>query len=207
MNKSAKFWDKIAHKYAKRPVSNQEAYEKKLAKSREYMSSESSVLELGCGTGSTALAHAPFVKQILATDISAGMLEIAESKLRNSEISNLLFEQGSIESLDFPSATFDVIMAHSLLHLVEDKELAMEKIHTWLKPNGIFISSTACLGDFMAVFKLIAPVGKFLRLIPLVKVFTADQLKESMNQIGFEIQHEWKPAKNEAVFIVARKAE
>ena len=205
MDKSAKFWDKIAQKYAKRPVSNPDAYAEKLAKSREYMTSDSSVLELGCGTGSTAVAHAPFVKQIHATDISQGMLEIAKSKLINTEISNIQFEHASIESLSFPAGTFDVIMAHSLLHLVEDKEQAIGKIHQWLKPNGMFISSTACIGDFMAFFKVIAPIGHFLRLIPMVKVFTAQQLKDSVTQIGFDIEHEWKPAKNEALFLVARK--
>ena len=207
MEKSARFWDKIAQKYAKRPVSNPDAYQKKLQISRDYFPEDARLLELGCGTGSTAIAQSPYVKEILATDISSGMLDIAQSKANDANLSNIRFQQASIEILGFPDASFDVIMAHSLLHLVEDKQQAIEKIHKWFKPGGVFISSTACIGDFMALFKLIAPVGKFFRLIPLVKVFTAEQLKQTIAETGFNIEYEWKPAKNEALFVIARKPE
>ncbi len=75
-----------------------------------------------------------------------------------------------------------------------------------LKPGGFFASSTACLGDRMKFFKLIGPVGKFLGLLPLVKVFSAQQLQDSLIRAGFEIDYQWRPEKAVSVFIVARKA-
>jgi len=39
-------------------------------------------LEFGCGTGSTALLHASFVKHMTATDISDEMIEIAKQKAK-----------------------------------------------------------------------------------------------------------------------------
>ena len=54
-----------------------------------------------------------------------------------------------------------------------------------LKPGGVFVSSTACLGDTMKFFELIAPIGKFLGLMPLVKVFTMQQLRDSLTGAGF----------------------
>lgn len=45
-----------------------------------------------------------------------------------------------------------------------------------LKPGGVFVTSTVCLGDTMKFFKLIGPVGRFLGLMPLVKVFTIADL-------------------------------
>ena len=77
MNDEARFWDKRAEKYAQRPVADQAAYEKKLEITRRYFNPDSVVLEIGCGTGSTALAHAPYVGHILATDISPNMIGIA----------------------------------------------------------------------------------------------------------------------------------
>ena len=74
------FWDRIAEKYARRPVADEATYERKLAVTREYLTLESVVLELGCGTGSTAIAHAPFVKQVDATDLSPAMIGIAKRK-------------------------------------------------------------------------------------------------------------------------------
>ena len=70
MAPSAKFWDKIAKKYAKQPVADVPSYEKKLEITRGYLSPETQVLEFGCGTGSTAISHAPFVRHIRAIDHS-----------------------------------------------------------------------------------------------------------------------------------------
>ena len=76
-----------------------------------------------------------------------------------------------------------------------------------LKPGGVFISSTACIGDSMKFFKVVAPIGKFLGLMPLVKVFTTRELENSLTDAGFKIDYQWRPGKNKAVFIVAKKAE
>ena len=67
------FWNKRADKYSKQPVPDEDAYRKKLEKTREYFRPDMDVLEIGCGTGSTAIAHAPYVRHILATDFSSRM--------------------------------------------------------------------------------------------------------------------------------------
>jgi ubiquinone/menaquinone biosynthesis C-methylase UbiE len=59
---SARFWDLFAERYAKTPVANEVMYQKKLEATQRYFKSDMHVLEFGCGTGSTALVHAPFVK-------------------------------------------------------------------------------------------------------------------------------------------------
>jgi hypothetical protein len=58
----------------------------------------------------------------------------------------------------------------------------------------------------MKFFKIVAPIGKFFGLMPLVKVFTTKELEESISDAGFKIDCQWQPGKNKAVFIVARKA-
>ena len=70
MSREARFWDRIAARYAKQPVADEAAYQKKLAKTREYFPPDMAVLEFGCGTGSTAMAHAPYVAHARATDLS-----------------------------------------------------------------------------------------------------------------------------------------
>ena len=97
------------------------------------------------------------------------------------------------------------MLALSLLHVVDDKDALIDKVYRMLKPGGIFVSSTTCLGDSMKFFKFIAPVGRFLGLMPLVKVFTVRDLTDSIARAGFSIEHQWQPAKNKATFIVARK--
>lgn len=205
MNRNARFWDKRAEKYSQRPVSDQATYEKKLEITRSYLTADSEVLEIGCGTGSTAIAHAPYAKHILATDISPGMISIAQGKAEAAGAENVTFETRAVDDHDIPESRYDVIMAHNLLHLLEDKDAAINAAYRGLKPGGAFITSTACIGDMSRVFKIIAPVGHFLKLIPLVKAFTRDQLVQSHNETGFEIAEEWLPKKNAAAFIVAKK--
>jgi len=205
MSREARFWDKRAERYSQRPVANQEAYEKKLEITRTFLTPDSEVLETGCGTGSTALALAPFTKHILATDISPEMIRIAQGKAEADQVENVSFETRAVDDHDIGASQYDVIMAHNLLHLLADKEAAIAATCRGLKPGGVFISTTACVGDMNLLFKIIAPAGHFLRLIPLVKVFTQAQLKQSLIEAGFEIVHEWLPKKNAAVFFVAKK--
>lgn len=205
MKQSTKFWDRIAERYSKRPIADEASYQEKLRITREYFRPDMEVLEFGCGTGSTALLHAPFVKHIHAIDISSKMIEIARGKADAANVRNVTFEQATIEDIHVPDQTLDVVLGLSILHLVADKEAVIAKVYEMLKPGGVFVSSTACLGDTMKFFKLVAPLGQFLGVMPLVKVFTTRQLKDSLAAAGFEIAYQWQPGKGKAVFIVAKK--
>ena len=89
--------------------------------------------------------------------------------------------------------------------MLDDKAAAVAKVYDMLKPGGVFVTSTPCLGDTMKFFKLIGPIGSFLGLIPKVSVFTAQELQNSLTAAGFKIDYRWQP-KGKALFMVARKA-
>ncbi|MEO1348525.1 MAG: class I SAM-dependent methyltransferase [Cyanobacteria bacterium J06635_15] len=214
MNASAQFWNKVADGYAKQPIADEAAYQKKLQVTREYLQPSMNVLEFGCGTGSTALTHAPYVQHIQAIDFSSNMIAIAQAKAAEQKIQNVTFEQASIDELSVPDQTYDAVLGLNVLHLLQNKEAAIAKVHNLLQPGGCFITSTICLGDTMAWFKLIAPVGKFLGLFPLVKIFTIKDLEKRLTDAGFSIDYQWQagdyksPIGNaKIVFIVAKKAE
>ena len=207
MDQSARFWDKIAERYSKRPVSDEAAYQKKLQVTREYFRPDMEVLEFGCGTGSTAIAHAPHVKHIRAIDISSKMIEIAQGKAAAGNIKNVTFERSTIDDISVPDQTFDAVLGLNILHLLDNREGAIARVHRMLKPGGIFVTSTACLGDTMKFLKFVAPIGRVFGLIPLVKVFTTRELVARLTEAGFKIDHQWLPGKYKAVFIVAKKAE
>jgi ubiquinone/menaquinone biosynthesis C-methylase UbiE len=204
-NPTARFWDRIANKYARSPISDEDTYRKKLQITQDYLRPDMEVLEFGCGTGSTALVHAPYVKHIQAIDISAKMIEIAKAKTRKDPIANVTFRVAEIDTFEAPDVCCDAVLGLSILHLLENRDEAISKVFAMLKPGGVFISSTACLGDNLKIFKLIAPLGRWLRLLPILKVFTTDELVKSFEACGFEIERKWSPGKNKSVFIVARK--
>ncbi len=199
-------WDKIAKRYSKQPIADEAAYQKKLQVTREYFQPDMEVLEFGCGTGSTAITHAPYVKHIQAIDISSKMLEIAQGKADAKSVENVTFKRSSIDKFSVSDQTFDAVLGLSILHLLDNKEEVIARVHKMLKPGGIFVTNTACIGDTMMRFlKVIMPIGKLFGLI--LKVFTTKELEDSLTDAGFEIDYQWQPGKGDAVFIVAKKAE
>lgn len=201
----SKFWDRIANRYSKSPVGDEASYQRKLKETREYFRADVEVLEFGCGTGSTAIAHAPYVKHIQAIDFSAKMIEIARSKAEAANVENVTFLRSTIEELSAHDRTWDVVLGLNILHLLENKEDVIAKVYQLLEPGGVFVTSTVCLGERMKFLKFIVPVGNLFGALPLLKVFGRDELEASLQRAGFEILRAWDHAKGTAVFIVAKK--
>lgn len=202
---SSAFWDRIADRYARKPVADEAVYRQKLAKTRAYLHPAADVLEFGCGTGSTALAHAPFAERIVATDISARMIAIAREKARSGDVRNVDFMQVGFEEFHAPDAAFDAVLGLSILHLVEDLDATLDKVRRLTKPGGVFVSSTACLSDHMRWFRPLATLGARFGALPKVRFFTADALAARIEAQGFEIVDRWRPAAAQSVFMIARK--
>lgn len=207
MDKSAKFWNKLADRYSRHPVADAEAYRKKLEITRGYFRPDMEVLEFGCGTGTTAIHHAPYVKHILATDFSSEMIRICREKAQAAGINNVEFLCSSFDDLNPPDASYDAILGLNILHLLDNWQQVIMRAYTMLRPGGVFITSTGCAGD--SIFRLIAfivPIGRFFGLLPLLQVISQNQLEQSIKGAGFVIDYLWRPKKYAAVFIVAKKA-
>jgi ubiquinone/menaquinone biosynthesis C-methylase UbiE len=207
MKEQAKFWDWMAERYARQPIADEAAYREKLSRTRQYFGPQCRVLEFGCGTGSTAIAHAPYVGHIHATDISANMLAIAREKASAAGLSNVSFQQATLRDLGIVSASWDVILGMSILHLVPDLDADIDLVHRLLKPGGVFISSSPCIADMSTIFRFVAPLFRWLPFLPSVTVFSKKELETSLERAGFVIETSWQPGDNAAVFVVARKSE
>lgn len=205
MNGDAKFWDRMAKRYAASPVADEASYQTKLERTRAEMAQQSRVLEVGCGTGTTSISHAPYAGQILATDISAQMIEIAQAKAKDAGVENVTFRQATLEDLNEMPESFDMVMAHSLLHLMRDMDATIRQIYELVRPGGVFVSSTTCMADDFGWIRVISPITKVLNVLPVLSVFSQADLENSIRAAGFDIEHEWKPGPKKAVFIVARK--
>ncbi len=205
MKNAQKFWDKTAPRYAKSRISDEKSYQRKLVITQEYFRPNWSVLEFGCGTGSTAIIHAPYVKDILATDISEKMLEIADQKARNAGMENIRFQQGTLDSLELEAESFDAVLGLNILHLLDDVEAAISRTHALLKPGGIFVSSSALITNMGLHWRLLIPIAQFVGMAPSVNSFSKPELVSMLERNGFSIEYQWQPRK-ESLFIVARKA-
>ena len=204
MNRTAKFWDRISESYSKQPIADEAAYQKKLEVTRDYLTPDMELLEFGCGTGSTAILHAPYVKHILAIDISPKMIEIARGKAEAQGVENVTFEPSTLDEVEVSDQSLDAVLGLNILHLVDSRDAAIARVCEVIKPGGVFVSSTVCLGDTKWRFlRYVAPVGRLIGLN--LKVFGGNELKNSLTEAGFEIDYEWRPPSGLALFLVARK--
>jgi len=204
---SEKFWDKAAEKYADSPISDEASYQRKLSETQSQFTPDMRVLEFGCGTGTTAITHAPHVEHIQAIDISQNMLDIGRSRAAEAGVENITFTRSSLTDLAAQSESFDAVLGLNVLHLLPDRQAVLAEAARILKPGGIFVSSTVCLGhSYLRFIKYLVPLGRWLGLMPDVFVMTEDVLVGELQAAGFTIERQWSHGKTAiSAFIVARR--
>lgn len=206
MNSSVNFWNRSAARYARRPIADQNAYLRKIALTQTYFHPGMDVLEFGCGTGSTALIHAPKVRSYLATDASSRMIDIARERMAGNGLNNLRFVVATLEDMQHRQQAFDAILGLNILHLLRDPERAINQVFSMLKPGGVFVSNTACLQDTRPYLRFVALLARMLRVAPYVKFLSRQQLERQLERAGFQIQYRWVPETSRDVyFLIATK--
>lgn len=207
MRDPARFWDRFSARYAAMPVQDEAAYATTLARTRSHLSPEDSALELGCGTGTTALALAPAVAHYRATDISGGMIAIARAK---PPVGPVEFAQAGLDD-NWLGASYDTVLAFNLLHLIDDLDGALAAIAALVKPGGLFISKTICKPTERLNWKYrlmlwALPALQMIGKAPRIDLRPIEAHEAAIEQAGFEIlERDCYPASPPSRFIVARK--
>lgn len=205
----ARFWDRTSRKYAKTAIGDPEGYERTLDRTRSLLRAGDSVLELGCGTGTTALRLAGSVKRYLATDFSASMIAIADEKRAAASMPALELRTATVEAIEPANGPFNAILGFNYLHLVRDLPGTLRRIHALLADDGVFVSKTPCVGDMNLLIRFVIPVMRAIGFAPHAGVFTAPELGRSIAAAGFDIVatelHSTK-ANDRRPYMVARKA-
>lgn len=202
---SSRFWDRFAARYARKPVPDEAVYQEKLRRTRALLSPRSQVLELGCGTGATAIAHAPWAQHVCGIDSSGEMIRIARERAAAADARNVSFDKAAIETYSAPEASFDVILALSVLHLLPDWRGAIAKVSMLLKPGGCFVSNTTCVSSRFNPLALLLPVTHAVGLTPHVSFIRPDALDQAHAEAGLTIERRWRPPGTNTHFLVARK--
>jgi len=192
ISKARKFWDKQAQKYDNSERQFETVFKEVISKTKDYLNTNDEVIDFGCATGTKTLELADSVQHIHGIDISGEMIKEARKKKTELKTNNASFAQGTIFENDFEKSSFDKIISFGVIHLLDDCENAIQKINELLKPGGMFISTTACLKDKMALknslefnaYRLIKKLGIF----PLhLNMFTTDDVEKLIANQGFQI--------------------
>jgi SAM-dependent methyltransferase len=183
MSRAARFWNRFADRYAARPIKDVAAYEALLADVAARLGTEDRVLEIGCGTGGTAIRLAGGVAQYVATDFSAEMIRVAKAKPAPPNLRFLLAEAGA-----FPeSGPFNAILAFNVLHLVDDLPGLLDQLRRGMVPGGLLICKTWCFGDLPLRLRLLFPALRLVGLFPPAQFLRQAELYQTLQAAGFSI--------------------
>jgi 2-polyprenyl-3-methyl-5-hydroxy-6-metoxy-1,4-benzoquinol methylase len=186
--KSEKFWDKQAGNYAKDQQNIRLTDNKDFITTLKYLNIDDTVLDYGCAIGIISNAIADKVKEIHAIDISSKMIEIAKRKAGERHIDNVHYAQATIFDERYQKESFNVILAFRILHMLEDIQDIMRRIHELLKPGGTFISVSACMGDKKALLSILVFLASKMKIVPQhINMFKLPELQGIITGGAFQI--------------------
>jgi ubiquinone/menaquinone biosynthesis C-methylase UbiE len=125
-----------------------EAYDRKagfdptdeLAELRERgLDADSTLIDVGAGTGVLALAAAPFCRRVIAIDVSPAMLTAIGARAAERGITNIECVHAGFLSYEHAGAPADVVYTRNALHHLPDfwKPIALHRLAAVLRANGL----------------------------------------------------------------------
>lgn len=204
MGTATAFWNWIAERYSRQAITDEASYQKKLAMTQKLLTPDMRAIEFGCGTGATAVLHAPRVRTYHAIDVSEKMIEIARGRAAEAGVSNIEFTVGTLEDAHVADASCEAVLALNILHLVPDLDTTLATVNRVLAPGGRFFSSSVCLKDFHSSLRHLASATRFLPFLPTVASLSIEDLKRRIQSAGFAIEDDFEQAPG-VIFLIAIK--
>lgn len=203
LDKTEKFWDKLANKFDR-----QSKYFQSLPveQAKKYLKDSDIVLDFGSATGTVSNEVASYVKKVIGIDISKKMIDIAKRKSLELKVGNVDYKQATIFDEIIERESFDVVLAFNILHFFKDTKEILQQINKLLKPNGLIIIKIACLGQWSfsnVLQRLIFSPLIWGKIIPYMKFIKLSELDNALNSSGLQTIAKENTSTN--YFIVARK--
>jgi 2-polyprenyl-3-methyl-5-hydroxy-6-metoxy-1,4-benzoquinol methylase len=187
MTKSEKFWDKIAKYYDQAELKDKQTYSTIIEKTNKYLNKSDIILDFGCGTGLVSNVIARNVKKIFAIDTSYRMIEIAQNKANTLNVKNIDYRHSTLFDKRYINNSFDVILMNYVLHLLNDPQRIMQRISELLKPDGLIISVTPCLGEKLTFKSILLLLFSKIGLVPYLKSFTFSNLMKLISNAEYTV--------------------
>lgn len=100
------------------------------------------ILDIGCGPGFYAMELAKFGHRIVGVDVAPAAIDYARQQAEGTGLP-IEYIEGDIRAMDFPPETFDACFYNYAMpntHTRSDLIALTEKIASWLRKGGVYIS-------------------------------------------------------------------
>lgn len=159
------------------------------------------ILEIGCGTGAVARALARregFAGKVTAIDHSPRFLDAARRFAREEGIGDRVeFRTGDAHRLEFPDASFDAAVAHTVISHVTEPETVLRELARVVRPGGtvaIFDGDYASLTYALADLDLGRRMDRALATASFNNPLVMRALPRLLPDLGLELTAAWGDA-------------
>ncbi len=104
-----------------------------------------SVLDVGCGSGASALPAAEAVGplgQVIGVDLALKLLDLGRAKAAERGLTNVEFRVGDMTGLNFPDGRFDAVVSVFSIFFVEKMERQVAELWRMVSPGGKLVITT-----------------------------------------------------------------
>lgn len=145
-------------------------------------------LDIATGGGHTAQTFAPFVRRVVASDLTYNMLIAARRHVRKSHLDNIEFCGAQAEWLSFMNETFDLVTCRIAAHHFLNVEVFVSECYRVLKPEGVFLLQDQALPENNTAARAI-DVFERMRDPSHNRAYSKSEWLSLIETAGFLIEH------------------
>jgi ubiquinone/menaquinone biosynthesis C-methylase UbiE len=157
------------------------------------------VLDIATGGGHTALKFAPYVRQVIATDITPEMLSRAKKYILDQGVTNVAFGPADAENLPFEDCAFDLVTCRIAPHHFPDCARFVQEGSRVLKPGGLLLVQDHVLPEDVLSARYIDQFER-LRDPSHNRAFSRAEWQQMFDASGLDVRHVQEITKRHQLF-------
>jgi ubiquinone/menaquinone biosynthesis C-methylase UbiE len=146
------------------------------------------VLDIATGGGHTALKFAPYVQQVIATDITSQMLAAAKKFIHEQGVTNISFKPADAQDLPFDADIFDLVTCRIAPHHFPDCAGFIQEASRVLKAGGMLLVQDHMLPEDEAASRYIDDFER-LRDPSHNRAFNGKEWVGMFEMAGLQVNH------------------
>jgi 2-polyprenyl-3-methyl-5-hydroxy-6-metoxy-1,4-benzoquinol methylase len=162
---------------------NNFTYEIILGILRKYIKGRTKILDIGCGAGTISFYLAKKGNEVMGIDISEKAIDACMKSTKKLNLNNINFKKMNFP-YEIPNEKYDIVLCIETIEHLKDDSLALKRVFSLLKPNGVLILSTP--SSNAPLFRM-GYANQFDKRVGHLRRYSIADLIKKFHLAGFEV--------------------